>query len=246
MAESSELVFQNEREVKDHLLRNTLPDFPVLIADEWHFVEGFPNFGVGDLVFTNEAGTKHLVVEVKHINQETTQRTQMSKRRKVQEQIERYTRLWAEKHPLMEVYGRANIDGVWLDMIGPMPQNLYALQTKLPKQDDDEPEGEPWISDRTKLAGSVAACVLAAPIAITCVPMVLSAAGFTAGGVAAGSLAAGAQALIGNVGAASTFAILQSAGAGGAGLATVNLVAGTGATMVAAFGSGWELLRSKL
>lgn len=46
--------------------------------------------------------------------------------------------------------------------------------------------------------------------------------GFGSGGVIGGSLAAGAQAGIGNVVLGSIFATLQSAGAGGAGVAVVN------------------------
>jgi len=48
-----------------------------------------------------------------------------------------------------------------------------------------------------------------------------------------GSAAAAAQASIGNVVLGSTFAILQSAGAGGAGIAVVNTVVGATATAVA-------------
>jgi hypothetical protein len=48
-----------------------------------------------------------------------------------------------------------------------------------------------------------------------------------------GSAAAAAQASIGNIAAGSILAVLQSAGAGGAGLAVVNGVVGTGATVVA-------------
>lgn len=48
-----------------------------------------------------------------------------------------------------------------------------------------------------------------------------------------GSAAAAAQAGIGNVVAGSAFAVLQSAGAGGAGLAIVNAVVGTSAAAIA-------------
>jgi hypothetical protein len=47
------------------------------------------------------------------------------------------------------------------------------------------------------------------------------------------SKAAAFHAIIGNVSAGSTFAVLQSAGAGGAGLAVVNTVAGTATTVMA-------------
>lgn len=52
-----------------------------------------------------------------------------------------------------------------------------------------------------------------------------------------GSAAAAAQAGIGNVAAGSGFALLQSAGAGGAGLAVVNGIVGGSASAVAIFGA---------
>ncbi|KAF5552719.1 hypothetical protein FNAPI_7025 [Fusarium napiforme] len=60
--------------------------------------------------------------------------------------------------------------------------------------------------------------------------------GFGAGGIAAGSAAAGIQSGIGSVAAGSTFAILQSAGAGGAGLAVVNGVVQAAGAIIGATG----------
>ncbi|TPX17941.1 uncharacterized protein E0L32_012004 [Thyridium curvatum] len=82
---------------------------------------------------------------------------------------------------------------------------------------------------------------LAAGLGITFAPGIattplLAAAGFGEGGVAAGSFAAGAQSLIGNVVGGSAFAVLQSAGAGGSGLATLQAVAGAVAGAVTAVG----------
>lgn len=102
--------------------------------------------------------------------------------------------------------------------------------------------------------------------ALVSVP-VLSAVGFTPGGVAAGEFssllfpciwlqsisdsdlpfigtsAAAIQGTIGNVGAGSVFAIVQSAGAGGAGLVVVNgAVQGGGAVMALSSGTlSWRM-----
>ncbi|KAH7116866.1 hypothetical protein B0J11DRAFT_537743 [Dendryphion nanum] len=79
-----------------------------------------------------------------------------------------------------------------------------------------------WMLAHPKTIFSVAA----APAAVVLAPVALAAVGFGAGGVVAGSVAAGMQAGIGNVAAGSAFAILQSAGAGGAGIVIVQGVAG--------------------
>ncbi|KAH7085234.1 hypothetical protein BKA63DRAFT_559876 [Paraphoma chrysanthemicola] len=82
----------------------------------------------------------------------------------------------------------------------------------------------------------VAGVVFFAPFLIR-VPVLVSL-GFAASGVAAGSAAAAIQSMIGPVMAGSIFSLLQSAGAGGAGLAVVNqavsTTAGVGAGVVAA------------
>lgn len=59
------------------------------------------------------------------------------------------------------------------------------------------------------------------------------------------SIASGIQSVIGNVAAGSVFAIAQSAGAGGAGLAAVNAaIQGGGAVVMGS--SGVQYLKSKL
>ncbi|PVH93423.1 hypothetical protein DM02DRAFT_733141 [Periconia macrospinosa] len=75
--------------------------------------------------------------------------------------------------------------------------------------------------------------VAAIPVAIYLTPVILSALGFTSAGIAAGSIAASIQAAIGLVTAGSAFAVLQSAGAGGAGLASINSVIGTAGAIFA-------------
>ncbi|KAF5660531.1 hypothetical protein FCIRC_12126 [Fusarium circinatum] len=70
----------------------------------------------------------------------------------------------------------------------------------------------------------------------------LGALGFSAGGIAAGSAAAGIQSGIGSVVAGSPFSILQSAGAGGAGLAVVNGVVQASGAVVGASGFAAKLM----
>ncbi|EPE06759.1 hypothetical protein F503_03186 [Ophiostoma piceae UAMH 11346] len=88
-------------------------------------------------------------------------------------------------------------------------------------------------------AAAVGAVVTIAP-AIVASPA-LAAAGFAADGVVKGSVAAGVQAGIGNVVAPGLFATLQSAGAGGYGVAAVSAgvsaVSGTASALAA--GAAW-------
>ncbi|KAK5993551.1 hypothetical protein PT974_06985 [Cladobotryum mycophilum] len=88
-------------------------------------------------------------------------------------------------------------------------------------------------------AAAVGVGLLTAAVpAILSSPFMLAAGalGFTANGVVAGSIAAAVQATIPNVVGGSTFAILQSAAAGGTGLAVVNGVAQVAGGTVAAVG----------
>jgi hypothetical protein len=83
-----------------------------------------------------------------------------------------------------------------------------------------------WATNNPKQAAAAGIAVsglamVAAPGLVT-VPL-LNAMGFSSGGVVGGSVAAGVQSVIGNVAAGSAFAIGQSAGAGGAGLAIANM-----------------------
>jgi hypothetical protein len=91
-----------------------------------------------------------------------------------------------------------------------------------------------WVKEHPWLT----AAIVISTILFACTPAIIGAAGFGAGGIAAGimlvdnlrksladenigSMAAGIQAGIGNVAAGSAFAVLTSAGMGGAGLAIV-------------------------
>lgn len=61
-----------------------------------------------------------------------------------------------------------------------------------------------------------------------------------------GSLAATAQSVVGNVAAGSTFATLQSAGAGGAGLAVIDGVVQAGVLAVGIGNVGLAWIRARL
>ncbi|KAH6870726.1 hypothetical protein BKA58DRAFT_469710 [Alternaria rosae] len=90
-----------------------------------------------------------------------------------------------------------------------------------------------WIKEHPGETTGMIACVLAAPLGIGAAHSVLRMVGFTAKGVAVGSAAAAAQSSVGNVAAGSTFAVLQSAAAGGGAAILVNGVAAGTITAVA-------------
>ncbi|KAL4776240.1 hypothetical protein BDW60DRAFT_203289 [Aspergillus nidulans var. acristatus] len=103
-----------------------------------------------------------------------------------------------------------------------------------------------WAAENPGSAASTAAgiAVIAAP-GLVVVPT-LSILGFGPGGVQACSFAASAQSVVGNVAAGSTFATLQSAGAGGAGSAVINGVAQAGGLAVGIGNVGLAWVRARL
>ncbi|KAL4821615.1 hypothetical protein BDW67DRAFT_179457 [Aspergillus spinulosporus] len=103
-----------------------------------------------------------------------------------------------------------------------------------------------WAAKNPGSAASTAAgfAVIAAPGLV--VTPILSVLGFGPGGVQACSFAASAQSIIGNVAAGSTFATLQSAGAGGAGLAVIDGVAQAGALAVGIGNAGLAWVKGRL
>ncbi|KAK4240944.1 hypothetical protein C8A03DRAFT_30913 [Achaetomium macrosporum] len=111
------------------------------------------------------------------------------------------------------------------DRLSREARNVFSVQraTDLPK------EIAQWIVDHPGQTAflTVGGVVFFAPHLVT-VP-VLASLGFTADGVAAGSAAAALHSMIGTVSVGSIFTLLQSAGAGGAGLAVVNVLVSTGA-----------------
>ncbi|ODM23786.1 hypothetical protein SI65_01375 [Aspergillus cristatus] len=94
------------------------------------------------------------------------------------------------------------------------------------------------------VVGTGGALAVAAP-AIVSAP-ILSSAGFAATGVKASSSAAVIQSIIGNVGANSLFAVFQSAGAAGSGLAVVNAVVQVGGAVTVVFSGGLAWVKSML
>ncbi|KAL4961439.1 uncharacterized protein BDV14DRAFT_180422 [Aspergillus stella-maris] len=103
-----------------------------------------------------------------------------------------------------------------------------------------------WATNNPTLAATTvcSVAVVAAPGLV--VAPVLSVLGFGSGGIKAYSLAAGAQSAMGNVAAGSTFATLQSAAAGGYGIAAVNGVAQVGGAVVGVGSAGLRWVRAKL
>ncbi|KAJ6007344.1 hypothetical protein N7540_011320 [Penicillium herquei] len=75
---------------------------------------------------------------------------------------------------------------------------------------------------------------------------ILSGIGFKAGGIQAGSMAAAFHSSIGNIIPGSAFAIVQSAGAGGSGLAVVNGVAQVGGVAMTMGSAGIAWVKAKL
>ncbi|KAF4547163.1 Hypothetical protein D9617_55g071570 [Elsinoe fawcettii] len=85
--------------------------------------------------------------------------------------------------------------------------------------------------------------VLAAPAIVSAPALLMS--GFGSTGIGAGTVAAAAQSAVGNVAAGSVFATLQSAGAGGVGLAAVNGMIQIGGGLITILGSGITFSTSK-
>lgn len=92
-----------EYSLKRHLVlhsRELLPDYPLVISNEWETAPHSDHNGKGDLVFADGAG-RFAVVEVKWLDLErrgrnrSTRRT--TKRKKVRAQVREYTRLLAQR-----------------------------------------------------------------------------------------------------------------------------------------------------
>ncbi|KAJ3143982.1 hypothetical protein HDU89_001141 [Geranomyces variabilis] len=99
---------KRERVLQEHLVKNPPSGFPVLAARSWKVAPPFSQLGEGDLVFASEDGARYRVVETKALNpnRERTAKTSRRKaRRKVEEQVARYTKEWGQRHPNKEVSG---------------------------------------------------------------------------------------------------------------------------------------------
>ncbi|KAJ5952485.1 uncharacterized protein N7479_010898 [Penicillium vulpinum] len=94
------------------------------------------------------------------------------------------------------------------------------------------------------VVGATGAVVFAAP-GIATAP-VLSGLGFTTGGIQAGSAAAAAHSWIGTIAAGSPIAVIQSAGAGGGGLAIVNGAAQLGGAVMTVGSASVAWAKAKL
>ncbi|KAL4914028.1 hypothetical protein BDW62DRAFT_191261 [Aspergillus aurantiobrunneus] len=103
-----------------------------------------------------------------------------------------------------------------------------------------------WANENRLLAATTVVGGAVALVPGLVVAPALSALGFGAGGVQACSVAAGTHSAIGNVAAGSAFATMQSAGAGGAGLAVVNGVAQAGAATVSFGSAGLAWVKARL
>ncbi|KAI5862469.1 hypothetical protein GGS23DRAFT_102398 [Durotheca rogersii] len=110
---------------------------------------------------------------------------------------------------------------------------------------DKARRGAEWVAENPKQTALLAGAGL-----VTLVPAIISGPalgilGFGAQGVIKGSVAAGMQSGIGNVIAPSIFAMLQSAGTGGYGVATVNTVVSASPLVAGAMGAGISRLRAR-
>ncbi|KAJ5708646.1 hypothetical protein N7488_008447 [Penicillium malachiteum] len=105
-----------------------------------------------------------------------------------------------------------------------------------------------WTAQNPSLAvcavvGAAGAVMLVAPGSVAA--PIISTVGFKAGGIQAGSAAAALHGSIGNIASGSAFAIVQSAGAGGSGLAVVNGVAQVGGAAMT-MGTAMAWVKGKL
>ncbi|CAI6338399.1 unnamed protein product [Periconia digitata] len=100
-----------------------------------------------------------------------------------------------------------------------------------------------WVLQHPRETTAIVLAVIIGIVIVIATPHILSAVGFTVGGVAAGSVAASIQSGIGLVTAGSTFAILQSAGAGGTGLAVVYAITAVVTAAGAVVASLWSKFR---
>lgn len=88
---------QNEAELTRFLVANSLtvlPDYPLVVRQEWAVVPGLPQYGVGDLVFARSEG-ELAVVEVKFLNT-ANGHTARESRRRGRQKVERQAHLYGE------------------------------------------------------------------------------------------------------------------------------------------------------
>ena len=67
--------------IKGELIQDYLEKYPFAYDYEWEVIDGYSNYGKGDLIFTDTGGN-FLIVECKYINRFDTGKTASTKRRK--------------------------------------------------------------------------------------------------------------------------------------------------------------------
>lgn len=118
----------NEYALKRYLVLNShklLPDYPLLIDDEWEVEPNRNQEGQGDLLFADGAG-RYAVVEVKWLNLATSGRTtrgsRTKKRQKVKDQAADYSYALARR---LETF--IQIEGYWFTNEFQKPQLAQTL-----------------------------------------------------------------------------------------------------------------------
>ena len=76
--------------VNGEIIQNYLENYPYIYDYEWEVIDGYTNYGKGDMVFTDAHGN-FLIIECKFINLNDTGKTARTKRRKNRRHIEKQT-----------------------------------------------------------------------------------------------------------------------------------------------------------
>ena len=76
--------------VKGDIIENYIDKYSYIYDYEWEVIDGFTNYGKGDLVLT-DAQDNFLIIECKYINLDETGKTARTKRRKNRRHIEMQT-----------------------------------------------------------------------------------------------------------------------------------------------------------
>ena len=84
--------------IRDLVVRSSelLPDYPYVIEHEWDVVAGKTNEGRGDLVFS-DGGCRYAVVEVKHIDLQSSGDTAKTKRTKSRKKVKEQAVFYADR-----------------------------------------------------------------------------------------------------------------------------------------------------
>jgi hypothetical protein len=77
--------------------------FPILFKKEWEVVPGHSQFGLGDLVYTNNEKTEFLVVELQIIDRHDCGATARKRRNKLRNRVQHQARIYAEKFSILHL-----------------------------------------------------------------------------------------------------------------------------------------------